>query len=367
MNICKEIIDQLPADGLNKLSSLIGSDSETTSYAISAAVPALMSGLAGLASREDGAKKLTNAIGQLGSVDMGDFARNLSGDANSLAQNGTSLLHGLFGDSVLSGLTNAISKYAGLGAGAAKGLLAFLAPMVLGKVANIWRGRGATPQALTSLFAEQRENIADCAPAGLALSDIPGWPAAKYAVRSAADTGRRAVAVGESSAPSIAKWAIPLALALLGAFLLWTFLKDRPNREATADRTKEASQEVTAMKPVAPATTAVPTVESASRELQELYTRAGEVMASISDAASAEAAEPQLEELSAKIDATRTLLRQLPASARTTVQKVADQQLVTFKDQAATTLETPELPADIKSLITQIIQKLSELFAPATS
>jgi hypothetical protein len=370
MDLCKEIIDQLSGDAVNKLGSLIDSDGETTSNAIQAAVPALLSGLAGLASREDGTKRLTNAFSQLGPGGIDDFARSLSGDANAVAQKGSSLLNSLFGDTVLSGLTNAISRYAGLAGSSVKGLLAFLAPLVLGKVANLWRSRGATPQALTNLFAEQREHIADAAPGGLSLSEIPGWPSARDyardAVRSANATGRRAVAVGESAGRSAATWAIPLALLLAGALLFWAW-RSRSGREATAERTDDASRKVTAMKPVAPETPALPTVASVTKDLQGLYDSAGEVMANIKDAASAEAARPKLEELSAKIDATRKLLAQLPADGQAAVQRIADEQLPKFQEQAEATLQTPGLSADLKSLIGRIVQKLVELFAPATS
>jgi hypothetical protein len=121
------------------------------------------------------------------------------------------------------------------------------------------------------------------------------------------------------------------------------------------------------MKPVAPETPALPTVASVTKDLQGLYDSAGEVMANIKDAASAEAARPKLEELSAKIDATRKLLAQLPADGQAAVQRIADEQLPKFQEQAEATLQTPGLSADLKSLIGRIVQKLVELFAPATS
>lgn len=376
MNLVKDILGQLSGQSLDDLSSMLDTDAETAGNAARAATPALLAGLASLASQGDGLRKLTGVLGQFGAGGEDSFSNMLGGDPGSVAQKGASLLNNLFGDSMLSGLTSSISRYAGLASGSVKGLLAFLAPMVLSKVASMWKGQGGTPQALTNLFASQRENIADALPAGFSLASIPGYQPAKETVRAAAATGRHAVAAGEHATRSIASWAVPLALCLLGGFLLWNWMRDR---DAVADRAEPADK-VTVMKPVTPAApdavkgedplqrsgAAALDPTALNKKLHALYASAEKTLAGITDAASAEAARPELQELAAQIDATRQLLVKLPASQLEAAKEMADEGIESFKTQAEKTLETPGLSDQIKTLISTIARALSELFTPAT-
>jgi hypothetical protein len=269
----------------------------------------------------------------------------------------------LFGDGLLSSIGSAIGRFSGLGESSAKGLLSFLGPMILGKIASIWKGQGGTPQALTNLLASQRDHIADALPAGFSPQTIPGWPPAKEAARSTAATGRRVAAAVEPAPRSMASWAVPLALCLFGGFLLWNWMKS--DREATADRSTTESK-VTAMKPVTPEAPATVDVTAVGKRLNGLYDSVDKVLASIKDPESAEAALPKLKDLESQIDAARKMLVQLPASGISSVKEMANENMAKFKEQAETTLETPGLSEEIKNLITTIMRKLTELFAPAT-
>ena len=84
MNLVKLITDQLSGDALNKLSSLLGADSDSTATAAHAAVPSLLTGLAGLASQGDGAKRLAEALGGL-DPNMGNISQLLGGDSSDVA------------------------------------------------------------------------------------------------------------------------------------------------------------------------------------------------------------------------------------------------------------------------------------------
>ena len=238
MDIVRTIIDQLSGDTMRKLSSLIDAGEDTTSDAVRAAVPALLSGLGSLAAREDGAKKLTNVLNQVGSSGE-DYASMLGGDANAIASKGTTWLNSLFGENTLSGVIGALGKYASLDSATVKRLLAFLAPMVLGKVGALWQTRGGTTQALTNLFAEQRENIASSLPTGFSLPEVPAWLGPK--TTGYADAGsRRAASHPAPATTSVASWAVPLALALLAAFVIWALMRGAvatsPKRTRTGRR-----------------------------------------------------------------------------------------------------------------------------------
>ena len=359
MNLVKSITDQLSGETLGKLSSLLGTDAETTGAAASAAVPALLSGLSSLASSTDGAKKLTNVLSGFDASSFGNLANMLGGNSGSMLQKGSGLLGSIFGDSMISSAANAIGRFSGLNSGVVKTLLSYLMPLVLGKVATQWKSQGGTPAALTSLFAEQKRNIADAVPGGFSLGDIPGADAAKDAVRAASQATRHTTETAGRATPSMASWLLPLALLLACGFLAWSFLRPRPAAPpAVAQSTAKEADRVTVMKPAVPDTPAMPSISPLNGDMTGLFKSVTETLAGIKDAASAEAAAPKLEELNAKLDTMKKTVGQLPETGRATLQRLVDQQLKPIKEQATQTLSLPGLSDRIKELIGQIVQKL---------
>jgi hypothetical protein len=364
MNLIRMIEEQLSGDTLDKISSVVGADPDRTARAASAAVPTLLASLAKLVSNQDGVRKLTNVLGDFDSSAIGNVAQLVSGGSEGWINKGTSLLGSLFGDNLLSSIASAISRFAGLDQGIAKKLVAMVAPLVLGKVMQQWKSQGGTPTALTSLLAEQERYIPDSLPPGYSLDQIPGWSGAADAVRAATHTTRRAADTAERAAPSVASWLLPLAALLVGALLLWYFLRPRAETAPTAAREATTQGDrVTAMKPAVPETPTIPDLPSVSGltdQLNTTFRTLGETFASIKDAASAEAAAPKLEELSTTIDSIKRSMAQLPEAGRATLQRTVEQQLNPIKDQAQRTLELPGLSERIKQLIAQIVRKLEE-------
>jgi hypothetical protein len=365
MNLVKLITDQFSDETLGKLSAVLGTDSETASAAATAAVPTLLSGLAGMASRGEGAKKLTDMLSGIDAGSMGNLASLLGGDTGSLLQRGTGLLSSLFNDNIISGASNAISRYAGINPGTAKTLLAALLPMVLGKVAAQWRSQGGTVSALTSLFADQKRNIADAVPAGFSLADIPGLPGAE-AARAATDTTRRTAEKAEAATSSAASWILPLAVLLVGGFLLWKFLVPRPAGEIAADKTERTT--TTAMKPVVPETrpatpdmAAMPDLAQMPENMKSFLTNFGDQLGTIKDAASAEAAAPKLEEMKAKLDGFRTAWARLPEASQPALRQMISAQMTPLREKSQQTLAVPGISDRIKALINDILQRLTEL------
>jgi hypothetical protein len=98
MNLVKLITDQISSDALAKLCSILGVDRDTAESAITAAVPTMLAGIGGLASQEDGARKLTGTLNNLDDSMFGNFDRLISGDAATLRLKGGGLLSSLLGD-----------------------------------------------------------------------------------------------------------------------------------------------------------------------------------------------------------------------------------------------------------------------------
>src|SRR5262245_7286991 len=275
MNLVRIILDLLfSGDMLNKLSSFLGTDEQATEKAATAAVPTILSSLAGLAATNDGAHKLSSTLNNLDPSLLGSVTKMLSGDTSSVAQQGSNLLSSLFGDSLTSNIARAVGKFAGLDSNASKKLLALIGPAVLGTVASQWKSQGGGLGALTNLLMGQQKNIAAALPAGFSLASIPGLPRGDGALRAAGQAARRAAAATEDATVSALKWIGPLAGILLIALALWYFVGRGPAGPnvaknaadkavaATSDAAQRASTAVTALKPTLPALPEVPDITS---------------------------------------------------------------------------------------------------------
>jgi hypothetical protein len=364
MNFAKMIEEQLSGNTLDKLSSVLGADPDTTSRAASAAVPTILAALANLASNDDGLRKLTGALNNVDSSGVSGLGQLLSGDTGGLLNKGMSLLSSLFGENMLTSISSAIGRYSGLDSGIVRKLIAMLAPAVLGKVASQWKAQGGTPSALAGLMAEQKRYLPDAMPAGFSMEDVPGLAGAQEAYRAVGQVPRRTAESAERAAPSLASWLLPIAGLLLVGILLWQFMKPRPEAGPTAQQTgaqqPTQSERVTAMKPAVPDTPSLPSVAQLTDELNTTFSSIGETFASIKDAASAEAAAPKLEELSRKVDSIKAMMARLPETGRTTLQTVVQDQLTPVKEQAQQALDLPGLSERIRTLINQIVRKLEE-------
>jgi hypothetical protein len=363
MNLVKLINDQLSAESLGQLSSLLGVDSETTEAAAGAAVPSLLAGIAGLATQEDGIRKLSTTLNGLGEGVFGNFQRTLGGDTNAVRETGTRLLGGLFGPDLIGNLASAISRYTGLEAGTAKTLLSYLAPLVLGRVASQWQNQGGTPGALKNLFADQKRYIEDALPTGYSLTDVPGLARMGDADRATTAAASQA----KSEAKSLAGTLLPLGLLLVGAALLWGFWQNRqaPQR-AAAEPELEEPRPVVAMKPVIDAAD-VPTAEQVRSELTKGFAELDATLANVKDAASAQAALPKLKSWSEQVDGWRQAWLRIPAAGRTSLMAFVTEQINSLKQKAAGVLSLPGLPSEIKTTIAGIVQKLDELARSGTA
>ncbi len=242
-----------------------------------------------------------------------------------------------------------------------KTLLAYLLPMVLGKVAAQWKNQGGTSQALKTLFADQRANIADATPAGFSLSDIPGLPAA----RPAANAPNRRVEDEPVAAGSPMTWMLPLALALLGGFFLWQFLSRPQAQQAAVEPPATTPDTVVAMKPVVPET--APLELSTVRDnFGQFFTSLDSSLSDIRDAASAERAKPALAELDTKIDSMSQMLTQLPAASASALRPLIEKQAQGALEKANAALATAGISPEVRALLEQIVAKIGKWIASGT-
>ena len=166
-NIMDLVKDQLTDQVMGQIGGLLGEEPEVTQSAMGGAIPAILSGLGGIAGNERGAESLFNAVKDQDDGLLDNLGDMLTGDnSGSMIEMGTKILGGLMGNNGLGSLIGALAGFSGMGKKSSSSLIGLLAPIVLGIVKRkIFGGNsGGTIGALTSLFADQKDNIANSMP-----------------------------------------------------------------------------------------------------------------------------------------------------------------------------------------------------------
>jgi uncharacterized protein DUF937/PRC-barrel domain protein len=339
--------------------------SEVTSAqtTLSGAVPTILSGLANLASKPEGARQLADAIASQPSNLLDNLAGMIGGSAaGQLTNLGNSALMTLFGASTLGKLASTLGEFGGISEGAARTLLGMVAPVILGVLG---RQTGGGTRALTQFFALQKDEFVRAIPSGLfdllkasginfksrasaipnRLTDTPRTPAE--------DFGGSAYVMGSSrpsqSSARWAYWVIPL-LALAG--LLWYLLGGERAREPVAKGPAQAVQP-TAQAPVADS--------DLQRQITAALDTLNSTLQGVKDASSAGQGLARLQQVASELDRLRTAADRLPAETR---ERIAEAIKVAAA-RSRTTLDTvaamPGMSADVGPVIAALRGKVDAL------
>jgi hypothetical protein len=257
-------------------------------------------------------------------------------------------------------LAEAIAKYVGLDAGAVKKLLTLVAPLVMGAIAKQFQGRPATAQGLKTLFAEQQPNIAAAMPEGLSLADVPGLGEIGSAASRVAGSARRTADAAHTGASSLMKALLPIAALALLAFLAWQFLGRRAPVGAPQE-TAGVEREYTVQRPAVNVPSTRPDATQFSSDLRSVYATATETLSGITDAASAEAALPALNQLSSQIDGLRAVHDQLPETARKTIAQSGADNFDSLSQLIEKVLAIPGVGAKLEPVLKGMMNKLTAM------
>ncbi len=131
-SIANMIMQQLGSGGISQVSHQLGADQGTTSNALQAAVPMLVSAMAQQAQQPQGAQQLHQTVQQQGQQFTGDpsqvIQRAQQGDAEGLL--------GQFLGGRQQGVQQGVSQATGLNSDQTKKLLLIAAPLVVGSGAS---------------------------------------------------------------------------------------------------------------------------------------------------------------------------------------------------------------------------------------
>jgi hypothetical protein len=377
-NLVSVVMQFLTPDMIAKIASALGLDRAVAQKAIGGAIPALLTGLADVASTPEGTRQLTNTLAQQQPGALENL-KNLIGspDQTSLAETGASMLSGLFGRGPVDTMAQAIGKFAGLGGDSSKSLLGMLAPVVLGVLGQQQRA-GVDARGIASLLASQKDQIAAAIPSGLAeqLSSVglidraagtvrEGTAAASAAgSRIAGATERTVAGAGRSAyaatSTASAQWPYWLAaLVVLGGLAWWGLARQKTETVADLPR-PAATQPTTGTVGLAPSDMTIGGVNLANRADSSIGTLKS-VLPTITDTASAEAALPKVREATAQLNEVGALSAKLSPEGKSTLAKLIAAAMPTINQMCDKVLAIPGAGDVAKPAITELRGQLDTL------
>jgi hypothetical protein len=374
MNLVDLVTSQLTGDVLGKLAGLTGTNEAQTRSATNAAVPALLSAFGKLASTNSGASSLASSLGGLDLKTLGNLAGLLGGSqASGLGSIGGSLLSSLLGNN-LGSLVGTIASFAGMQPGIMKTLLTYLAPIVLGTVANSFKGAKPDAAGLMRLFSEQQDNIKAALPRGLSLADFDTTSASP---RRAEET--RGVHRHEEPASGFPSWLPLLLLPLLGLVGWFLWPKPAPAPRAVVveetrrqegplvvDRTEtvEMQGKKVVADTVEETIALAPGVADALKmgtDLTGLFGNLGKVLGGVTNEESARAAIPQLTEFAPVLESLQKSTVALPEAGRSTIAEMVLKNMGGLQKVIDTVMAIPGVKEILGPTVTPMIETLSKL------
>ena len=374
MNLVSLIMQFLAPTIINKLSSSLGLGQGIAGKAIAAAIPAILAGLAGSASKPGGATSLANAVSKQDGGLLGNFGNMLGGGGQqSMIDNGSNILSSLLGGSQTGALAGALGKFAGMNDGQSKSLLGALAPVVLGTLAKEQKSTGLDAGGLANLLMGQKDNIASALPAGFSsllqgsglLDSLGGAINRPAAHTPTATPAARTVDVSEpaSSGMGILKYLIPLALAVGLIYMLAGRGADHSDVKTVAPVKVEkpaptaAAPAEKAAAPAAPAVPGVDLVGPANGAIEALKN----ALAGVKDEATAKSSLPKLQEIAAQIEKLKGTAMALPADARHPLVVMISGVMPGLASMIDKALALPGVGAVLKPVLDQIAGNLGAI------
>jgi len=373
-NLVSLVMQFLTPDMIAKIASGLGLDRSVAQKAIGGAVPALLAGLADVASTPNGARQLSSTLAQQpGSLESLKSLIGASGQ-NTLAETGSSMLSGLFGGGALDTMAQSVGKFAGVDGGSSKSLLGMLGPVVLGALGQQQRSAGLDASGLASLLGSQKDQIAAAIPSGLAdqlsaagLIDRAagtlrsGTAAASASGSRIAGAGQSAYATTRAATSRWPQWPYwILALAVLGGLAWYALGRHEGEKVAEVPRPAATVQPATGTVGLAPADLTVGGVNLAN-QVNSSVGALRSVLPSITDVASAQAALPKLHEATAQLNEISNLATKLSPEGKTTLAKLIAAAKPTIDQMCDKVLATPGVGDIAKPAIDELRGRLDTL------
>jgi hypothetical protein len=389
VNLVEMVMQYLTPDRIGRIAAAFNLESKSAQSVAKVSVPSLLAGLASIAWQPGGAQKLVDAVRQhAGALDSRSSAIGGSTNQAVLADKGTQWLSSLFGDQNQVALVGAVTKFCGLSPGASEALLGLLFPVVLGTISKQLGGSSLNAPRLASLLAAQRDNIAAALPSGFAdllrgtgllaalasgadkVSSATNQTSSAAAIATnggsrtatpvtdqastAATTATRGASDARTRADSLSVRAsfnrlyLIIPALILAALVAWFFAGNRPEQVGRSP-VKTATQSL--------AVGGVDVGQEITGGLEKLRT----ALQGVTDADSAKAALPKLQDAKGQIDKVNSLIGQLSPEQRKILAGLVNQFLPALNPMFDKVLTIPGVAELIKPTIDGLRTTLTAL------
>ena len=396
-NIVELVKDQVKGQLLGQMGNLLGNESGKAAGATDSMIPALLSGLMGVSSTSSGADSLFKAANDQDDGLMDNLGSLLGGgQASSIIDNGNSLLGGLLGTGGLGKLAGALAGFTGLSKGGTSSLMGMLAPVIIGMLKQKVMGNGLNASGLASMLMDQKSNIGGALPAGLgdqlnasgflsslsgaagsAVSDVTDaatssvagvTAAAGSAVSGVTGAAGSAVSGAADTAGDVAKsgssmfrWLLPLVGLVALAWLAMKFLGGGGIEDAAksaTDAAAGATEAVTSTVTDAADGMEMPDVGGIGESLTGVFGSATDTLSGITDADSATAAIPALEDVSSKLTDLGGMFDKVPEAARGPLNTIVNNGLGALQPIIDKVLALPGVGSILEPIVTPMLEAL---------
>lgn len=385
MNLVDLLKSQMTGEVTKQLGGMLGTSDADTGNLVKASLPAILAGLGSVASKKDGADKLAQAIGGIDPGMLGNLGKMLGG---ADAKKGGDLLSSLLGNNMLTSLLPLLAKFVKLDSSLITKGLGLLAPLVLSSIGSAFKGQKIDGAGINRLFSEQKGNIASAIPAGLSLASIPGLDSlgdvGKMASQAASQAGKVASKAAQEASGGLGKLLLPLlALAAVIGGIIWFMNSGGQKMEDAAKNAMKAGEKaVTGAADAAKGAVkagenavaglanaaqdmigdiAVPGFSDLQKNFSGMFDSVGPKLQGIKDAASAEAALPDLESAITGLDGMVKTLGGMPDVAKSAVSTMVKGQLDKLAPVIDGILGMPGMGDKVVSVLNSLKDKLSGL------
>jgi hypothetical protein len=161
MDLMQILMDKLSGGAVSQISRQIGTDEQTTNSAVNAAIPVLISAMAGNAAQRGGAESLNNALQQHDGSVLDDVSGYFNAGGNT--DDGAGILGHVFGNRQ-NAVQDALSQKTGLDTGSIARILMMVAPLVMGALGKAQRSTGLDADRLGPYLQQQRQQAQAASP-----------------------------------------------------------------------------------------------------------------------------------------------------------------------------------------------------------
>jgi hypothetical protein len=340
-----------------KIAGMIGIDSPIVVKAISAALPAILAAVVGKGAKADGAGSILGLLSTARGASPDDFDKLLDGaNIGEFAASGGNLLSQLVGGNEASSIAGAVGRHANIPGDSVQTLLGTMAPAIAGMLKGQVTENSLDASGLSDMLKSQATNIAKGMPEGFAQElagtgiidalgqQIPANVASEAAaqVTETVSAAKEQVEQAASSGGSgMMKWII---LALIAAAAAWFFLgKGTPDvADIAGDSIMVGDVNI-------------------SEQFGSVTESLTSTLSGITDAATAEAAVPQLEDVTQQVDGLGGLIGQLGDDQKGVFGAIVTTALEALRPIVDQALAAAGDDSPIKPIVDALLEKLTAM------